>query len=100
VYVDDIAAAAESRDQLNWFFDKLNARFDAKNLGEIKKILGIRVTRDRKARILELDQEQYLDKVLNKFKFKHAKEKEITTPIDRYNDIQPASKHDERIDPI
>jgi hypothetical protein len=57
VYVDDIAIATKSRDQLNWFFDKLNVRFNAKNLGEIKKILGIRVTRDHKARILELDQE-------------------------------------------
>ena len=98
LYVDDIAAAAESMDQLNWFFKVLNQRFHAVNLEEIKKILGIRVTRDRKNRILELDQEQYLDKVLTKFGFKNAKGHIVTTPMDSYSDIQPATDKDERID--
>jgi hypothetical protein len=67
VYVDDIAAAAKSKIQLQRFFETLSARFNAKNLGEIEKILGARVTRDRKNRTLYLDQEQYLTTVLDRF---------------------------------
>lgn len=58
VYVDDIVAAAKSKEELAWFYKKLFSRFNARNLGEINKILGARVTRDRQARILEIDQEQ------------------------------------------
>jgi hypothetical protein len=67
VYVDDIAAAAKSKIQLQCFFETLAVRFNAKNLGEIKKILGARLTRDRKNRIPYIDQEQYLTTVLNRF---------------------------------
>ncbi|KAI0991021.1 hypothetical protein K3495_g17166, partial [Podosphaera aphanis] len=40
VYVDDIAAAASQKCKLDWFFKVLSQRFNAKNLGEIEKILG------------------------------------------------------------
>jgi hypothetical protein len=51
VYVDDIAAAAKSKIQLQRFFETLSARFNAKHLGEIETILGARVTSNRKNRI-------------------------------------------------
>ena len=57
VYVDDIITAVKTCSALQWFYTALAGRFNAKNLGEIKKILGIHVTRDPKARILKLDQE-------------------------------------------
>lgn len=98
VYVDDIVAAAESKSDLNWFWTQLSERFEAKNLRDVKQILGIRVTRDRKNRTLELDQELYLDKVLSKFGFKRSKSREVSTPMDGYHDIQPATDKDERID--
>lgn len=65
VYVDDIAAASQSCSDLDWFYTQLIKRFKTKNLGEISKILGMRVTRNRMTRELFLDQEQYLEKVLN-----------------------------------
>jgi hypothetical protein len=55
VYVDDIAAAADSQKDIVWFFSKLSGRFNAKNLGEIAKILGVRITRDRKNRTIYID---------------------------------------------
>jgi hypothetical protein len=66
VYVDDITAAAKSKIQLQCFYENLSVRFNAKNLGEIEKVLGARVTFDRKNRTLYLDQEQYLTTVLNR----------------------------------
>jgi hypothetical protein len=65
-----------------------------------KSWLGVRVTRDRKAGTIELDQEQYLDKVLTKFGFPHAVHKatNISTLIDGYHDLRQATPEDRRID--
>jgi hypothetical protein len=55
VYVDDIAAAAKTQEEIDWFWTKLSKRFKAKPLGEISKILGVRVVRDRANRTIYLD---------------------------------------------
>ncbi|TVY57553.1 Copia protein [Lachnellula suecica] len=60
VYVDDLAASAKTRSELDWFFLMMKRRFLTKDLGEIFKILGIRVTRNRVTREIFLDQEEYL----------------------------------------
>ncbi|CAL3968521.1 unnamed protein product [Diplocarpon coronariae] len=66
LYVDDIAAAAKTTTQLDWFFMTIRKRFNTKDLGGIHKILGIRVTRNRSTRELWLDQEQYIEKILDR----------------------------------
>ena len=98
VYVDDIAAAAEDQTQIDWFSDVLSQRFNAKNLGEISKLLGVRITRDRKARTVYLDQEQYLDKVLLNYGIPTAKHKSKSTPAADYSTLRPATDAEERID--
>lgn len=98
VYVDDIVASAKSQGELDWFYRKLSARFNAKNLGEIEKILGARVTRDRKHRVLEIDQEQYLTSVLDKFGITQESHKPRKTPATGYENLRPADSSDERID--
>ena len=98
VYVDDLAAAAPDATQLDWFYDKLSTRFKTKNLGEISKILGVRVTRDRIKRTVELDQEQYLDKTLTKFGFPKAVSREVNIPMAGYDNLRPAATNDKRID--
>ena len=55
LYVDDIAAASKYGLELDWFYLQLSARFNAKDLGEIRKILGVRVTRNRQTRELFID---------------------------------------------
>ena len=87
VYVDDLVAAALDATQLDWFYDKLSTRFKTKNLGEISKILGVRVTRDRVKRTIELDQEQYLDKTLTKFGFLKAVSREVNILVAGYNNL-------------
>ncbi|CAL3966236.1 unnamed protein product [Diplocarpon coronariae] len=44
----------------------IRKRFNTKDLGGIHKILGIRVTRNRSTRELWLDQEQYIEKILDR----------------------------------
>ncbi|KAI0992835.1 hypothetical protein K3495_g15349, partial [Podosphaera aphanis] len=98
VYVDDIAAAAEKKENIDWFYQMLSSRFNAKNLGEIKKILGVRVTRDRKNKTIYIDQEQYLDKVLESFGMKKSKSRTKKIPIADYNNLRPTTETDEKID--
>ena len=45
----------------------LKQRFNITNLGESKFMLGMRITRDRRARTIKLDQELYITKALEKF---------------------------------
>jgi hypothetical protein len=94
VYVDDIAAAAKSKIQFQRFFEILSARFNAKNLGKIEKILGARVTRDRKNQTLYLDQGQYLTTVLNRFGIIAEKHKLKKIPTTDYELLRPADKKD------
>lgn len=98
VFVDDIAAAARENAHLTWFYEKLSSRFTAKDLGEIEKFLGMRITRDRRSRNLCLDQEQYLDKVLTTFGITNPKHKYVSTPMDGMDAIRPATEDDERVD--
>jgi hypothetical protein len=98
VYVDDIVAAAVNQTDIDWFSDVLYRRFNAKNLGEIFKLLGVRITRDQKARTIYLDQEQYLEKVLSNFGIYTAKHKTKSTPAADYDNLRLATDTDERID--
>ena len=53
-----------------------------KDLGAAKKILGIRITRDKKNRKLTLSQGEYTEKVLERFRMKN--EKLVSTPLVRH----------------
>jgi hypothetical protein len=98
VYVDDIVAAAESKSDIDWFFTQLSGRFKAKPLGEISKILGCRVTRDRKNRTIHLDQEQYLTTVLDRFGITQESHKKRSIPAPDYESLRMATPEDKRID--
>ena len=50
-----------------------------KNLGAVKKILGMRITRDKKNRKLTLSEGEYIKKVLERFRMKN--EKLVFTPL-------------------
>jgi len=52
---------------------ELNESFDMKDLGAAKQILGMQITRDRKAKKLWLSQEKYIEKVLDRFSMSNAK---------------------------
>lgn len=98
LYVDDIPVAAADPQDIAWFKAKISSRFRAKDLGEIEKILGMRITRNRKKRTLWIDQEQYLNGVLTKFGIEHGKHKPRAVPISGYDLLRPANSKDERID--
>ncbi|KAI1003194.1 hypothetical protein K3495_g5013 [Podosphaera aphanis] len=99
LYVDDIAVAAKSSQQINWLFKQMNRCFKTKNLGEMEMFLGMRITRNRKDRTLWLDQQQYLERILTKFGIPKARHRPASTPIEGYENLSPASDDELRIDP-
>ena len=58
---------------------KLAKSFAMKDLGAAMKILGMRITRDRKNRKLTLSQGEYIEKVLQRFRMHNAKP--VSTPL-------------------
>ena len=102
VYVDDIAAAAKDNSSLSWFYDNFRQRFNTKDLGEISKIIGMRVTRNRPKRELFIDQEQYLETVLHRLGLPVESSstcKPRPTPVSgRYEKLEPAKEDELRCD--
>ena len=61
---------------------KLTKLFVMKDLGDVKQILGMRITRDTKYLKLTLSQGEYIEKLLDRFRMKSAKS--ISTPLENY----------------
>jgi len=51
----------------------LRKSFAMKDLGLVKKILGMKITRDRSRRMLWISQKDYIEKVLERFNIHNAK---------------------------
>ena len=79
LYVDDMLVAARSKSEIAKIKVQLSTEFDMKDLGAAKRILGMEIRRDRKARRLYLSQEGYVRKVLERFGM--CKAKPVTTPL-------------------
>jgi hypothetical protein len=56
VYVDDLLITGNNRDDINAFKAAISATFNMEDLGELNKILGMEITRDRVARTLKISQ--------------------------------------------
>jgi hypothetical protein len=82
---------------LQRFFETLPSRLNAKDLWEIEKILGARITRDRKYQTLYIYQEQYLMTVLDRFEITAKKHKSKKISTADYESSRPADRKDERI---
>jgi Reverse transcriptase (RNA-dependent DNA polymerase) len=87
--VDDILCATENTKDSDWVYSELLKRFKTKNLGQVTMFLGIRIIRNRKSKEIYLDQIQYLEGVLNKFRINNAKFKRQGTPIRNYKGLKP-----------
>ena len=98
VYVDDIGIATRSLNDVYWFKKEFAKIFKIKDLGEMKKILGIKITRVRKNRSLRMDQSHYLEEVLDRLNMRPDKHSPTELPLNGYDCLRPAGHNDERID--
>jgi len=79
LYVDDMLIAGSSIDEINRVKQQLAEEFEMKDLGPAKQMLGMRISRDRSEGTLNLSQEKYIEKVLNRFSLQDAKTR--NTPL-------------------
>ncbi|KAK3009945.1 hypothetical protein RJ639_012117 [Escallonia herrerae] len=79
LYVDDMLIAVKSKSHILHLKKLLSMEFNMKDLGSAKKILGMEIHRDRKARKLWVTQKCYVEKVLERFSMLNATP--INTPL-------------------
>ena len=79
LYVDDMLVAVYNMKDINVLNNKLANSFAMKDSGVAKKILGMRITRDRKNHKLILSQGEYIENLLERFKMQNAKP--VSTPL-------------------
>ena len=72
LYVDDMRVACQERRHLEQVKEMLKAKFEMKDLGSAKRILGMEIERDRSKRVLRLSQKSYI-KVLSRFEMNNVK---------------------------
>ena len=79
LYVDDLLIASDSRHALNSFKKELSDRFRIKDLRPTTHILGIKVTRNRSAKTISLDQETFIRSITERFNLTNAAP--VSTPL-------------------
>ncbi|KAL2251475.1 UNVERIFIED_CONTAM: Retrovirus-related Pol polyprotein from transposon TNT 1-94 [Sesamum indicum] len=62
LYVDDMLIAGSNVKEINRLKDQLSRKFDMKDLGEARQILGMKITRDKGIGKLWLSQSDYIEK--------------------------------------
>nr|GEU40137.1 hypothetical protein [Tanacetum cinerariifolium] len=73
LYIDDIIIMGNHIPSLQGLKDYLGKCFAMKDLREATFILGIKIYRDRSKRLIELGQNSYMDKILNRYKMDNSK---------------------------
>jgi hypothetical protein len=73
LYVDDMLIAAKSKIDIVNLKAQLSSEFEMKDLSAAKKILDMKITRDRKFDFLFLSQHGYIQKVLHRFNMYDSK---------------------------
>jgi hypothetical protein len=79
LYVDDILIAAKIKIDITNLKAQLSSKFEMKDLDIAKKILGMEISRDKKAGLLFLSHHGYVQKVLRCFNMHDSKP--VSTPI-------------------
>ncbi|PKA67207.1 Retrovirus-related Pol polyprotein from transposon TNT 1-94 [Apostasia shenzhenica] len=73
LYIDDMLIACKHMHEISELKKVLSSKFEIKDLGNAKKILGMKIHRDRHEGKLWLTKKSYIEKVLAKFNMKNTK---------------------------
>jgi hypothetical protein len=71
--MDDIFMIRNDIPMMKVVKSSLRKSFSMKDLGEAVYILGIKIYRDRSNRLIGLNQDAYIDKILNRFNMQDSK---------------------------
>lgn len=92
IYVDDMLVAATDKAVISKLKKDLSEKFEMKDLGEARKILGMEINRDRSVGALWLSQEGYLNRILETYNMQEAKS--VMTPLGAHLKMQNATEGD------
>jgi hypothetical protein len=73
LYVDDMVILGKDMKTIDAAVSQIKRRWAIKDLGDAGHILGLRIHRDRKRRLLSLDQLPYIEQMLKRFGLEKAK---------------------------
>lgn len=90
LYVDDILIACLSLQVLESLKDELKNEFQMKDLGIIKHFLGVQISYDVKAGVMELSQKAAIEKLLDKFQMTDCRS--VKTPMIPNLTLEPSRK--------
>ena len=80
MWVDDLMIFAKDKVTINDVKSKLNKSFEMKDLGELEYFLGIRVNQNQTKNMIKIDQESYVEKILQVQGMQNCKS--LSTPLD------------------
>jgi hypothetical protein len=80
VSTDDMALTANSMASVNCFKAEIAEHWTIRDLGELTWLLGFQVKRDRQARTISINQQSYIEHMLENFNLINAKR--VSTPMD------------------
>jgi len=78
LYVDDMVLASNNNALIDAIIAQLAAHFELKDRGEASWVLGLHITRDKKAGTISVDQSKYIQDMLSRYRM-HAS-KPVRTP--------------------
>ncbi|CAI7855111.1 unnamed protein product [Closterium sp. NIES-54] len=96
VYVDDLVFATADTEALAHVKSELQKRHTCTNLGEVTSYLGLRITRDRAQRTINLTQSHMVQKVLQRFGFTYSSPQSTPLPTGHSLSAPPS---DESVEP-
>ena len=92
LYVDDMVILAEDIQTVQTFKTGLAKRWEIKDVGEVKRILGLEITRDRVKRTIKIAQIAYTDEIITEYGLTDTRE--AKTPPVSLELLEPTSATD------
>ncbi|TPX52748.1 DNA-directed DNA polymerase, partial [Powellomyces hirtus] len=81
VYVNNLVIFTKNESEISSIKASLHNEFNMTDLGEVNHYLGMRVRRDYTRRVIYLDQESYVNDILERFSMQDCKP--VNTPMDQ-----------------
>ena len=77
LYVDDILLVENNKEMIDTIKKLLSSNFEMKDMGEASYVLGVKIVRDHVKRLLDLSQETYIKRMLERYHMQDSKPMDI-----------------------
>ena len=98
VYVDDLIIATKTEGEMQLVKEVLHSRFKMKDMGKLHYCLGITIRQDDTEKKIEIQQKQYILRMLEKYGLQDAKP--VSTPADPNVRLRKDDGVSKTVDPV